>query len=382
MEYKPKHYDGSIDKEDCPCHSNKSAKDEAYFGRKKCDPPLSLFTSSIDSMLSTGMNYTAILTMGDFAGHNIPVRTPDMDEVIAMTKLKWALENITQLLVSAFPNIPIAFTVGNNDFVYHEEVPTPDFKDEFYGYLYNLWFEKVPSNAKINTPENKRNFLTGGYYSFDLTPAIKMININSLYYFMDNPQNDHETGYNQLLWLESQLSLTRSQGKTALIISHFPNGPNTNKNDVKIYWDPVFDLQFQDILYRYNDVVNLVLSGHTHFDDIRVNNLGFGARGSSFYNNNVVLRAICPRSSNNPGYAVLEYLNNIPKYIYSYTFLIDDAINTKNATQYWKQLYRSDILLNITDYTGLSIANFQSTMLNNATLYARYDNIRRGIAHT
>ncbi len=270
-------------------------------------------------------------------------------------------------------------------------MPTPSFQEEFYGYLYNIWFEKVPSNIKINTLENKRTFLIGGYYSFELTDQMKIVSINSLYYFGSNAISNHEIGYNQLVWLESQLASAKLQGKTALIISHFPNGANTINKEVKAFWDPLFDFQFQDILSRYSSTVSIVLSGHTHYDDIRTNNLGLGAcignlnghmnslQGSSFYNNNAVLRAVSPRDMNNPGYAILEYVNRIPKYIYSYAFMIDDAVDIRNGSEFWKLLYKSDVNLGITDYTGMGIAVFQSSVLNNASFLDRYENIRKGL---
>jgi hypothetical protein len=78
LDYKPKYYDGSLDRDSYPCHSNKSASNEAYFGRKVCDPPLSLLSTTIDSIRSNGANYAAILTIGDFTSHHIPIKHQTM----------------------------------------------------------------------------------------------------------------------------------------------------------------------------------------------------------------------------------------------------------------------------------------------------------------
>lgn len=66
--------------------------------------------------------------------------------------------------------------------------PYTNDKDEYYNYLFNLWFNKNTFNGKhLDTNAIKKTFLNGGYYRVDLSDTVSVLALNSLYY---NSKND------------------------------------------------------------------------------------------------------------------------------------------------------------------------------------------------
>jgi len=59
--------------------------------------------------------------MDDFISHDIPI-TKETDKNKAWPKLQWVIGNVTQSIISEFPNTPVAFSFGNNDFLFHNQI--------------------------------------------------------------------------------------------------------------------------------------------------------------------------------------------------------------------------------------------------------------------
>ena len=47
------------------------------------------------------------------------------------------------------PNTIFLPTFGNNDFKFHYMAPTPDYAQEFYSKIFDLWFTKNPTNKRL-----------------------------------------------------------------------------------------------------------------------------------------------------------------------------------------------------------------------------------------
>lgn len=89
------------------------------------------------------------------------------------------------MFTEAFPTIPIFFTFGNNDALYHNNPAWANNAQDFYGYMYNEWFVNHPPNRQFQS-QVKETFLHGGYYSVDLTGGLSILAINSMNYFIDS----------------------------------------------------------------------------------------------------------------------------------------------------------------------------------------------------
>lgn len=51
---------------------------------------------------------------------------------------------------------------------FEDQVPTPDYKKEFNGLLYDIWFKNHPANRQYDTPELEKTFMLGLFYSIEV----------------------------------------------------------------------------------------------------------------------------------------------------------------------------------------------------------------------
>jgi acyl-ACP thioesterase len=58
-------------------------------------------------------------------------------------------------------------TFGNNDCKYHDSGPFQKEKQEFYGFIFDLWFNNHTPNQKYASVV-KDTFMNGGYYKIDI----------------------------------------------------------------------------------------------------------------------------------------------------------------------------------------------------------------------
>lgn len=75
-------------------------------------------------------------------------------------------------------------TFGNNDCKYHDNGPPEDERNEFYSFIYKLWFENHPGN-KLYAAAAKDTFLNGGYFKADITDDLSILSINTMPYNKD-----------------------------------------------------------------------------------------------------------------------------------------------------------------------------------------------------
>jgi hypothetical protein len=75
-------------------------------------------------------------------------------------------------------------TFGNNDCKYHNNSPKESEREEFYSYIYNLWFENHPANRPYAAAA-KDTFMNGGYYRADVSDKITILSLNTLPYNTD-----------------------------------------------------------------------------------------------------------------------------------------------------------------------------------------------------
>jgi len=72
----------------------------------------------------SGETITAILLPGDLCMHGMGVK-----EGVSPTnwvEMQEIIKNVTLEVVDAFPDIPVLFSVGNNDVEYHNMAPSAD----------------------------------------------------------------------------------------------------------------------------------------------------------------------------------------------------------------------------------------------------------------
>ena len=138
-------YDPYVSK-DHGCQAGKpKGYSQALYGRPGCDSPYSLFISTLQKMKEVNPNPNLILVPGDIVTHSIPKNNKIFDEN-AYKKLKSVITNFTTTIASVYPNTPIMFSQGNDDYVLNYNVPTSLYKRDYYGFIYKSTITDINAN--------------------------------------------------------------------------------------------------------------------------------------------------------------------------------------------------------------------------------------------
>lgn len=154
-----------------------------------------------------------------------------------------------------FPDIPVILSVGNNDVMIHDALLSKSSIDlESLG---NIWMNDFPKEQAIQ-------FKIGGYYSLWVSKNLKIISLNTLYYFKNNflaesCVTSSSPGSIQLEWLESEFKGVRQNGAKALIVGHIP--------PLKIFYHANCLKWLINLLNAYSNIISFQAYGHIHIDD-------------------------------------------------------------------------------------------------------------------
>jgi len=122
-------------------------KDSTYapYGRHGCDSPYSLFKSTLKKMVEVNPNPNLIIVPGDLVTHMVSSEK-DTFNLTDYAELKRVIENHTREVAMSFPNTPIVFTLGNNDYAMNYQVPNKTYKEDYYSFV----FQKIVTEIKAN----------------------------------------------------------------------------------------------------------------------------------------------------------------------------------------------------------------------------------------
>ena len=125
-----------------------------------------------------------ILVSGDFAAHDVAAKRGQAEPHYDILK-SIISQDFNQYIGAMFPNSSIIPTIGNNDVKYHYEYPlNEDDSHDYYGFLYDLWWNQVPGNSNYTKKEEvKSSMMKGGYFIYEHNTNLTFIAVNSLYFF-------------------------------------------------------------------------------------------------------------------------------------------------------------------------------------------------------
>lgn len=103
-----------------------------------------------------------------------------------------AVENITALILQYYPKTPTFPVIGNNDVIPKNQMfDGPSATLQAFSQIWSRWLPRMSSHLyRLSTPFSLRNVAEealnslnqGGFYSVDVTPKLKIIGLNTLYY--------------------------------------------------------------------------------------------------------------------------------------------------------------------------------------------------------
>ena len=127
-----------------------------------------------------------IVMSGDYAAHGLAAYPNQKDHYQQLKEIHTKLFEFTK---AKFPNTPIIPAIGNNDPKWHNQFAL-DEKEDYYNFLFNLWFESHPVSYS-NLTDIKSTFLQGGYYRYFYQDYI-FVALNSLYFYEGTESSDHQ----------------------------------------------------------------------------------------------------------------------------------------------------------------------------------------------
>ena len=228
-----------------------------------------------------------------------------------------------------------------------------------------------------------------------MTPTTRALVLNNMYYSNRNKEeNDQIAGEDQFNWLEGQLELLKNRKGKAIIVSHIPYGYFLGPHGTEVFFSDKYIPRYKQIMFKYSGEISLVMSGHMHMSDIKVeeestenienieNKRNKSISLQSLFHNLVVNRAVTPSTPNNPGFTIINFIDqngqSMPNDLFEYTFNIENTINTTQPiTNFWKYLYDSHNDLQIQNFTTNGIYTFLQSLTNVEKLI-KYQLIRLG----
>ena len=372
--------------------------DRAPWGRYGCDSPFSLVMSSLTRLKKVLPHPEFILVIGDLVAHGVSCKDESNCDPSQIAKLKRIITNVTKEVTSRFPLTPVLYTVGNTDVIYHNQVPKKKEKVAYYTFLYEVYIKNHPANQPIDNAENRKTFLDGAYYYFDANSLLRVLCLNSLYFFRHNDKhNDPDAADEQLSWLEKQLATLTSHNRRAVLLMHVPKDIDKSDSDIHLWYQKYLD-RYNDIMKRYGKVVDVTASGHLHIARHRAHallvntkqcdnkkspyvdiisqlyaNISYEQRVENAYQYEgfhtiYIFRAVVPLDLNNPGLSILYFDEKFKsKRIEEHTFDLKKTINSSLKTdgdEYWTRLYDTETDLQLQDLSIEQLVNLHKRMLN------------------
>lgn len=296
----------------------KNLQDEnnlAPFGRYGCDVSPTLINILFNQLQKVSGGLDVLLVSGDFTGHDISSKRGQSGPNYPMLKSVISA-CFAQYVDPSFPETIIIPAIGNNDAKFHYEFPTTDEEsDDYYGFLYDLWWNQMGANTEYENKESvKETMMKGGFFRYDHSEKLSFISLNSLYWSVKNEKYNSSVSYEQLDWLEEQLRDSEDNRHFIVNMHIYPGMYNPGARQQ--FWLDEFTNRFDDMMQEYGHKIIMFNGAHTHIADVRasyveesgsvkdrINGRNTTRRG---YFANFVSNAISPVYLNNPGFSMFE----------------------------------------------------------------------------
>ncbi|KAI9244703.1 Metallo-dependent phosphatase-like protein [Phascolomyces articulosus] len=243
-------------------HKKKKRKGKlaGYWGSptKGCDAPPRLAEHAIDWIGERWKEeIDFIVWTGDNARHDLDSKNlpRTKKEILALNQA------ITYRIQEAFhrkdnTTIPIIPCIGNNDVHPHNRLQVTSMIETYS----EMWRDFIP-------PDQLPVFRQGGYYAIDIAPGLRVLVLNTLYFFNSNDlvngcQDRDGPEHAHFEWIIDQLAMARRDRARVYITGHVPPTDRT-------FYPACLD-RYIDISLEYQDVITGHFYGHVNRDHFNV----------------------------------------------------------------------------------------------------------------
>jgi 3',5'-cyclic AMP phosphodiesterase CpdA len=222
-----------------------------------------------------------VLLLGDLVGHGA---TPDD----RLTNLRTVFQDLRR---DVGQKLPVFFLPGNNDSLggnYHSFAdkagltPLSADPDGNWPALNSILCDTVKANAERACLMDGGSRVKDGYYAaypMGTASKLRLLTLNSVIFSFnfvaDDGKTQAEAAAVQLDWFERQLTDADSHGESVIVAMHIPPGKDAFAD--RPIWSDIFPTgkptalaRFVASLRRHARSVTLMLSGHTHREELRL----------------------------------------------------------------------------------------------------------------
>ncbi|CAO3586792.1 unnamed protein product [Absidia cylindrospora] len=171
-------------------------------------------------------------------------------------------EKIQEMMVETFQPtaddpryIPLVPSLGNNDIHPHNYIGGVGDDHGILSFYSQLWHNWIPQ-------EHQATFQAGGYFSVDVDYNLRVISLNTLYFYSKNDavRGCHKPGLAQrhMQWFEQELIKARKDAVKVYVMGHVPPSPRD-------YRSTCFQ-EYTRISTAYTDVLRGHFYGHLNMD--------------------------------------------------------------------------------------------------------------------
>lgn len=244
-----------------------------------------------------------IIYTGDLPDH-FPQQGPTHND-----NIKTMLQELRDLAGT----IPLFYAPGNNDALNGDYFPFSKCNKENAFSLDPNGNYPAPNAMQVYSYDTIH-----GYYSAKPFDGLRIIALNSVLlghsYITNNCFGKKLKsgiqlieGDKQINWFQNQVAEADSMGEKVYIIMHIPPGldayKSKNGNNYKMWAHDHWQSDFLKTVDSFQNSVSAVLYGHTHMEEVRLLASPNGGYSQVAFS----CPGITPRSSNNPGFKMVEY---------------------------------------------------------------------------
>ncbi len=287
---------------------------EGYGTYGKNETNYNLLKASLINMAGVYKNPDFVIFTGDFIAHEFHDRFKKANNgsMVGLDSfIKKTVTFMVLMLKQYFPNVPVYFSLGNNDSYAGDYLIVPE----------GQFLKDTTSIVSVNwlySGANKTSFSAtypiGGYYTVvpPKTENTRIISLNTIFFSVkfQTGFTQYNPAEKQLQWFENQLKTARAKNEKVWLLLHIPPGTNVystvHDNEYKSFWKPAYNEKFLQLVTAYSSLFTAGYAGHTHMDDFRVvfDRTAEPVTAAAFIH---ICPAVSPQFGNNPGFRYLDY---------------------------------------------------------------------------
>lgn len=291
-----------------------SSSVEGYGTYGENETNYNLLKASLENMAAVYKNPDFVMFTGDFIAHDFHDRYKkanygSLEGIDAF--IKKTVTFMVLMFKTYFPNVPVYFSLGNNDSYAGDYLIEPE------GQFLKDTTAVVSVNWLYNGA-NKKSFSTtypiGGYYTVVPPKAQnnRVISLNTIFFSVkfETDFAVYDPAEKELEWFETQLKTARAKKENVWLLLHIPPGANVystvHDKVYKSFWKDAYNKKFLQLVTTYSSVFTAAYAGHTHMDDFRLvfDRSVEPVKAAAFIH---ICPAVSPQFGNNPGFRLLDY---------------------------------------------------------------------------